>query len=141
MPAAFRRLLASEPSSGLVLTALDQCLAAYPRNEWATVAHRLRALPSFNKSVKAITRLLASRAVDCDLDSQGRILIPPMLRETASLETEAVIVGVLDRFELWAPPVWDAFIKESERWLEQEESELPWPPATTPVPPSSTRKA
>ena len=58
------------------MTLLDQCLAAYPAAEWARLEAQLAAMPAFSKPVKALTRRLASRAADCPLDVQGRILLP-----------------------------------------------------------------
>jgi transcriptional regulator MraZ len=136
VPAAFRRGLA-EGRSGVVLTPLDQCLAAYPPAEWARLEEQLRALPAFSKPAKALTRLLTSRAVDCDLDGQGRILLPSALRAAAGLEREALVIGVLNRFELWSPERWDGFVSESERLLEDATLDVQWPlPPTSPGTPA-----
>jgi MraZ protein len=127
VPPPFRRSLAqgSEPGS-LTLTVMDQCLAAYPPQEWSRLESQLQALPSFHKSVKALTRLLTSQAVDCDLDVQGRILIPAPLRAQAGLKAEVVVVGVLNRFEIWAPERWQEFLVESERLLDSAGNDIPW---------------
>jgi division/cell wall cluster transcriptional repressor MraZ len=84
-------------------------------------------LPAFSKPVKALTRLLVSRAADCELDVQGRILLPPVLRQAASLQREAVVIGVLNRFEIWAPATWEAFLKDSEQLLDDVSLDVPWP--------------
>ena len=112
VPAAFRRLLSEAGAQSLVVTLLDQCLAAYPPAEWARLEAQLGALPAFSKPVKALTRLLTSRAVDCELDVQGRILLPPALRQAAGLGRDAVLVGVVNRFEVWGPESWDDFVNE-----------------------------
>lgn len=127
VPAAFRRALAAEGRSSLVITPLDQCLAAYPPGEWARLEAQLRALPAFSRPVKALTRLLASRAADCELDAQGRILLPPLLRQAAGLAREATVVGVLNRIEVWAPEAWESFVRESERLLDDVSLDLEWP--------------
>lgn len=135
VPAPLRRALAEAGASRVVVTPLDQCLAAYPPSEWARLEEQLRQLPSFSRPVKALTRLLASRAADCDLDVQGRILLPPVLRAAAGLGREAVVVGVLNRFEVWSPEAWRSFLAESERLLEDVTLEVPWPvPPRTPLP-------
>jgi MraZ protein len=126
VPTAFRRALGQ---GGVVLTLLDECLAAYRPPEWQRLEARLRALPAFNKQARALTRLLTSRAADCTLDMQGRILLPPPLRHAAGLEREAVVVGVLDRFELWRPAAWDSFLHDSEKLLDDVSLELGWPAA------------
>jgi MraZ protein len=84
--------------------------------------------------VKALSRLLASRAADCALDGQGRILLPPALRAAAGLGREAVVVGVLNRIEVWAPEAWDAFLRDSERILDDVSLDVQWPPPPTPSP-------
>ncbi len=129
IPAVFRRILGEERR--VVVTQLDQCLAVYAEVEWARLEAQLAALPAFSKQVKALTRLLVSRAADCELDVQGRILLPPTLREAAGLGRDAVVVGVLNRFEVWAPESWDGFVKESERLLDDVSLEVQWPPAPT----------
>ena len=126
MPAAFRRGL-GEATLAVVVTPLDQCLAAYPPAEWSRLEAQLRTLPAFSKPAKALTRLLTRRAVDCELDSQGRILLPAALRAVAGLEKEALVVGVLNRFEVWAPERWEAFVAESERLLEDATLDVQWP--------------
>ncbi len=136
MPAPFRRELSAEGAARVVVTVLDQCLAVYAPAEWSRLEAQISSLPAFNRQVKALTRLLASRAADCDLDVQGRILLPPALRQAAALGREAVVIGALSRFEIWAPESWDAFLRESERLLDDVALDLPWPLATPPGSPS-----
>jgi division/cell wall cluster transcriptional repressor MraZ len=130
-------------SHSVVVTLLDECLAAYPPSEWARLEDQLRALPAFNRGVKALTRVLTSRATDCELDVQGRIRLPPELRAGAGLVREAVVVGVLNRFEIWAPQAWESFLRESETLLDAASFDIQWPPppqgpAGGPTPPSLT---
>jgi transcriptional regulator MraZ len=132
VPAAFRRVLAGDEH--LVVTQLDQCLAVYPPAEWSKLEAQLAALPAFSKPVKALTRLLASRASDCEIDVQGRILLPPALRAAAGLGRDAVVIGVLTRFEVWAPEGWDGFVRESERLLDDVSLDIQWP--LSPAPPT-----
>ena len=88
--------------------------------------------------MKALTRLLASRAADCEIDVQGRILLPPSLRQAAALGRDAVVVGVLNRFEVWSPESWDTFVRESERLLDDVSLDIQWPlPAPAPTGPVS----
>jgi len=140
VPAAFRRQL-GEPGL-VVVTLLDQCLAAYAPAEWERLEAQLAALPAFSKPVKALTRLLASRAADCEIDLQGRILLPPALRAAAGLGRDAVVVGVLNRFEVWSPEGWDAFVRESERLLDDVSLDVQWPlPPAPPGGPAGTAPA
>jgi MraZ protein len=144
VPAAFRRSLDEEGQ--VVVTLLDQCLAAYSPKEWARLEAQLAALPAFSKPVKALTRLLASRAADCEIDVQGRILLPLALRQAVGLGRDTVVVGVLNRFEVWTPESWEAFVRESERLLDDVSLDIQWPlpPPTpsdaTPPPSSPPRK-
>lgn len=140
VPASFRRVLQPEADGRLVVTLLDQCLAVYPPHEWDHLEAQLRALPAFSKPVKALTRLLTSRAADCQVDVQGRILLPSVLREAAQLKNEAVVVGVLNRFELWSPDAWSGFLDESERLLDDATLEVQWPPSPSAGPPRPQAK-
>jgi MraZ protein len=137
VPAAFRRGLAEAGEERLVATPLDQCLAVFPASGWQRLEHQLRQLPAFSREVKALTRLLASRAVDCELDGQGRILLPGALRQAARLAGEVMVVGVLDRFELWSPEAWEDFLRDSERLLDDVALDVQWPgvPPAPPTPP------
>jgi transcriptional regulator MraZ len=132
VPAAFRRALAEAGPPTLVVTPLDQCLAAYPLPEWARLEQQLAQLPPFSGPAKALTRLVTSRAVDCDLDVQGRVLLPLSLRAAAGLEGEAVIIGVLNRFEVWSPERWESFLADSERLLDDATLGVEWPPSPKP---------
>jgi MraZ protein len=125
IPAAFRRVLGN--AGQVVVTQLDSCLAVYAPAEWGRLEAQLAALPAFNKQVKALTRLLASRAADCEIDVQGRVLLPPPLRAAAGLERDAVVVGVLNRFEVWSPAAWESFVRDSERLLDDVSLDIQWP--------------
>lgn len=132
IPAAFRRALGDAPS--VVATVLDQCLAVYPASEWARLEAQLASLPAFSKQVKALTRLLTSRAIDCEIDVQGRILLPLPLRQAAGLERDATVIGVLNRFEVWSPDAWTGFVRDSERLLDDVSLDIQWPLAPAPAP-------
>jgi MraZ protein len=139
VPPAFRRGLAAAGARGVVLTLLDECLAVYSPAEWERLEAQLVALPAFNKAAKGLARLLASRAVDCALDAQGRILLPPSLRAAAGLARHATIIGVLNRFEVWEPERWRAFLEGSERLLEDAGLGVEWPPSASPRPQGKPR--
>ncbi len=127
VPAALRRTLPA--GKALVLTSLDQCVGVYPAAEWQKLEAQLARLPAFDPKARALIRLLLSRAVDAELDVQGRVLVPQELRASTLLETDVVIVGTLNRFELWAPERWEAFLRESEGLLDDPTLQLDWPPA------------
>jgi len=136
VPAPFRRELQAAGETRLVVTLLDQCLAVYPTREWQQLEGQLQALPPFSHTVKALTRLLTSRAADCELDVQGRILLPGELRQAVGLGRDAVVVGVLNRIEVWPPEAWASFVSDSERLLDDVSLDIQWPPPAAPTTPS-----
>ncbi|MGE4276064.1 MAG: division/cell wall cluster transcriptional repressor MraZ [Lawsonibacter sp.] len=83
---------------------VDACLAIYPQSTWDRFTEKFASLPmSQSKSM----RLLFANAVKCELDSQGRIVIPQKLRKYACLDKDVVIIGVNDRAEIWAANAWN----------------------------------
>jgi len=106
MPAKFREGLGER----FVLTkGLDHCLFVYPNEEWAILEKKLRSLPLTNKDARAFIRFFFAGACECELDKQGRILIPANLREYAGLEKDVVIIGVSTRVEIWSKDRWDEY--------------------------------
>ena len=103
IPSKFSELLGEE----FVLTkGLDGCLSIYPMDEWNAFEEKLRALPLTNKNARTFTRFFVAGATNCELDKQGRILLPPVLREYANLTKDVVLVGVLSRVEIWDKDRW-----------------------------------
>ena len=103
IPAKFRADLAS----GLVVTrGIDRCLAIYPLEEWERLAGRVSALPMTDRRARAFRRLVFANASDAVPDKQGRMLIPPRLREYASLGGEAVVTGLDTYIEVWNLDAW-----------------------------------
>ena len=103
IPARFRELLGEE----FILTkGLDGCLSVYPMDEWKAFEEKLRALPLTNKNARTFTRFFVAGATNCELDRQGRVLVPQPLREFAGLEKEVVLTGNLNRIEIWSKEKW-----------------------------------
>ena len=103
IPAKFRELLGEE----LVLTkGLDGCLSIYPMDEWNAFEEKLKALPLTNKSARTFSRFFVAGAASCELDKQGRILVPATLREFAGLEKDVVLTGNINRIEIWSKEKW-----------------------------------
>ena len=103
IPVKFREELGPE----FVLTkGLDGCLSAYPNSEWKILENKLRALPLNDKDSRAFVRFFVSSATQCELDKQGRILIPAILREFAGLSKDVVLSGSLERLEIWSKEKW-----------------------------------
>ena len=104
IPAKFRDILGED---FVITKGLDGCLFLYPNNEWSIFEQKLRTLPLTNKNARTFTRFFLGSAVDGGLDKQGRVLISSALREFAGLEKDVVLVGVLERVEIWNKAKWD----------------------------------
>ncbi|KAB1440720.1 division/cell wall cluster transcriptional repressor MraZ [Candidatus Galacturonibacter soehngenii] len=103
MPSKFREALGDE---FVVTKGLDGCLFVYPNKEWQAFEEKLRTLPLTNKNARQFSRFFLAGAASCEVDKQGRILLPSVLREFAELEKEVVLVGVLSRIEIWSKDKW-----------------------------------
>jgi len=88
----------------------DKCLTVYSLEHWAAFEAKLKS--EIGSQARKLQRAICASAVRCDVDAQGRIVLPQELRAYAGLEQEAVIVGVIDRAELWQPDRWQAFDEE-----------------------------
>ena len=104
VPAKFRADLAV----GLVVTrGIDRCLAIYPMGEWERLAERVSALPLTDRRARAFRRLVFANASDAIPDRQGRVLIPPRLREYAGLDSEVIVTGLNTYIEVWGVDAWN----------------------------------
>jgi len=126
MPARYRDRLMEICEGQLVITVdRDHCLLLYPLPEWEEIERKLVRLPSLNKQARRLQRLLIGHATECELDSHGRILLPPPLREFARLDKRLVLIGQGNKFEIWDETAWN---EQREVWLAeegQEDAELP----------------
>ena len=93
----------------IITKGLDGCLFAYSQTEWANFEEKLKALPLAQKNARNFVRFFLSGAVECDIDKQGRFLIPVNLREHAELDKEIVIIGVGTRLEIWNRDKWQNY--------------------------------
>ena len=106
IPSKFREVLAEQFDERLIVTNFDQCLWGYPVPEWRELERKVGALPQFMEEVKALQRVFISAAVECPIDKQGRILLPPELREYAQIDRDVVLVGMTKRIEIWSKERW-----------------------------------
>lgn len=111
VPSKFREVLAAKYDDRLVVTNFDNCLWVYPAAEWIKVEEKVAALPQFKDEVKALQRVFISAATECAIDRSGRILIPPTLREYAAIDREVVLVGMINRIEVWSKDRWNAIFE------------------------------
>ena len=93
----------------IVTKGLDGCLFAYSYQEWTNFEEKLKTLPLTNKNARDFVRFFLTGAVECEIDKQGRFLIPGNLRDYATLEKEIVIIGVGTRIEIWNKKEWKKY--------------------------------
>ena len=110
MPSRYRDELVVRCGGQLIVTidAVDPCLCVYPLPEWELIEAKLRDLPSLREETRRLQRLLIGNAVDIELDGSGRFLVPPRLRAHAGLDKHAMLVGQLNKFQLWNEDAWNA---------------------------------
>lgn len=120
MPTRYRERLQERCGGKLVVTVdKDQCLLVYPIPDWEEIERKVMKLPSFNERARWLQRIMVGYATELDLDAQGRVLLPPNLREFASLTRDALLVGQGLRFELWDEEKWN---QRRDEWLANEKS-------------------
>ncbi len=110
MPSRYRDELISRCAGQLVVTidTVDSCLCVYPLPEWELIEAKLREVPSLREENRRLQRLLIGNAVDLELDGSGRFLVPPRLRDNAGLDKRGMLVGQLNKFQLWDEDAWKA---------------------------------
>lgn len=127
MPARYRARVEATAEGRLIITIDPQaaCLLLYPLPEWELIETKINALPSFHKTTRRIQRLLIGHATEVELDSNGRLLLPTLLREYAALDKQVMLVGQGKKFEIWSETNWQA---GRDEWLAQESKEELTPP-------------
>lgn len=114
IPTKYRPELQECCESQLIVTAgLDRCLLLYPLPEFEAIERQLVKLPSLNKQTKALQRLLIGHATECEMDAQGRFLIPDPLRKKAGFEKRVSFVGQGNKFEIWNEESWNQLHEET----------------------------
>ena len=103
VPSKFREQLGDE---FVVTKGLDGCLFVYENTEWKILEEKLKKLPLTNANARKINRFFLLGAALCEVDKQGRILLPAVLREFAGIGKDAVMVGVGNRIEIWSKESW-----------------------------------
>ncbi len=117
VPSRYRDLIAVQAENNLVITLnpLDRSLWLYPLPEWELIEDKLATLSDFDKQSRRTKQMMRGYASDCQLDSQGRILLPKELRSYAELNKQAVILGQGNKFEIWNEQAWEA---QRDEWLQ-----------------------
>ncbi|TNE80120.1 MAG: transcriptional regulator MraZ [Gammaproteobacteria bacterium] len=126
IPARYRDSIESDCSGCLIATIdiQDKCLLIYPLHEWEKIEAQIAQLPTFNPATRKLQRILIGHAREMELDGNGRVLIPPELRQYAQLEKKVILVGQRHRLELWSEENWNA---GREDWLAETGADLEIP--------------
>jgi len=106
--ASLRDLYAPEDATLVVTKYFEYCLVIYPQPVWRDIETQLLELPNDPPS-RAFVRQFCASATACRLDRQGRILVPAKLRQYAGLASEALVIGMMRKLEVWSPERWDAY--------------------------------
>jgi len=104
----------------VVTVGLDKCLLLYPLPEFEEIERKLVKLPALNKKAKRLQRLLIGHATECEMDAQGRFLIPEPLRRFAGLDRKVALIGQGNKFEIWDEESW---INARDEWIGEEQSD------------------
>lgn len=112
IPVKFRASL----NSKVILTkGLDESLFLYTEDEWGKLAEKLSTLPIATSSTRAFARLMLAGAMECDIDKQGRIILPGLLKEFAKIEKRVVFAGLYNRIEVWSEDSWKSYKQQVEK--------------------------
>jgi MraZ protein len=115
IPARYREILTSH----IVLTNFGGYVLAFPQSEWSKIEAKFAEQPLFRKDVRAFQRFLISGVEECELDRQGRILVPPNLRNYARLSREVCLVGAIRCFEIWDRGTFESHRQELEETIDE----------------------
>ena len=122
IPARFRQFIKSgEGDDGVMISRMDNCLVAYPFEEWRNLENKILSLAETSENMRRFRRVFIGGAFECSCDRQDRILIPQSLRQYAGFDKEIVLVGVLEHFEIWAREKWEQENVELEKDFKKEE--------------------
>jgi MraZ protein len=125
MPSKYRERLLDQCSGQMVVTVdrSDACLLLYPLPEWEDIERKLVRLGNLNPQARRLQRLLIGHATEVELDANGRILIPPPLREFAKLDKRVALTGQGNKFEIWDEATWT---EQRDNWVtsDDEQAEL-----------------
>lgn len=121
IPTRFRNIIQTGGGSTIMLTQRDRCLYGYTMNEWSRLEQQIQSMANMSDSFRRFLRIFVGSAQECSLDKQGRVLIPPQLRQYGNLEKDVVLVGVLTHFEIWSHDNWEEENSLLEKDLQQVE--------------------
>jgi len=112
VPAKFRTQLKTKV---VVTRGLDNSLFLYAMDEWKKLAEKLASLPISTANTRAFSRLMLAGAMDCEIDKQGRIMLPGYLKEFAKIDKKIVFAGLYNRIEVWGEELWNTYKQQTEQ--------------------------
>lgn len=121
VPAKFRPSLKNKI---VVTRGLDNSLFLYRLDEWKKLAEKLASLPISTANTRAFSRLMLAGAMDCEIDRQGRIILPGYLKEFAKIQKKVVIAGLYNRIEIWSEELWNVYKQQTENQSNQIAEQL-----------------
>ena len=120
IPAKLRKNLSLDANDTfIIIRGFEKCLFVYPLDEWNRVEQRLRELSTFNPDHRFLLRTIFEHVAESTLDGQSRIAIPSELRSFAEIDGDVLIIGALDRIEIWNPRVFQAYKKSRPETYEE----------------------
>jgi MraZ protein len=120
IPSRYREILQERKDRQLILTNFGGYILAFPQSEWGKIEAKFAEQPLFRKELRAFQRFLISGVEECPLDRQGRILIPPNLRDYAKLSREVCLVGAIRCFEVWDRQTFEVHRRQLEESITEE---------------------
>ena len=122
IPARFRDVIRGDgEAGGLMISRMDSCLVGFTFSEWRKIETKILAMAEKNDNMRRFRRVFVGGAFECSCDKQDRILIPSPLRAYASLDKDIVLVGALERFEIWSRENWDKEVLSLDEDMQNEE--------------------
>lgn len=115
IPAKFREEL---HSTFMLTNGLDGCLTIYSLEQWEKLFEEINKLPTTKKATRQYIHMLTSKACECQLDNQGRIIIPGYLAKPVGIKKECAVIGANDHVEIWDKATWDAYYEEAQEQFE-----------------------
>ena len=108
----------------IITKGLDNCLFLFTVDEWRLFENKTKALPLTGKDARAYTRHLFSGASECTIDKQGRISIPLYLKNYAQIRKDVIVIGVMNRIEIWSREKWISYSKNTDRSVNEIAEQL-----------------
>jgi MraZ protein len=113
IPARMRSAMSPAAQGRIIITrGFERCVSIYPLDRWMKIEEEMNALSPFNGEARAYIRSVTRWTFEEELDGQGRVMLPKPLIEFAGLTDKALLIGALDRIEVWNPEVFEQYLNE-----------------------------